>query len=458
METDVVVIGGGATGTGVAWDLTLRGLRVTLVDMGDVATGTSGRYHGQLHAGCRYVTSDLTLAKECWQEHKTIRKIVPHAVEDTGGMFVLPPSDDEGFVGNWLRGCEAVGIPVQEIPSSESLRREPLIHPGTKRAFLVPDASCDSLALCGALRESAEAQGATFLTYHRVDGFHREEGRVGGLRTTDLRTGETEDVRASFVVNAAGPWAAEVGKMAGVEFRMVLSRGAMLAFNGRWTTSIVSRLRQPGDGDIFVPLGYVGVAGTTSVPTEDPGDIRIEDWERERVLAEVEMFLPGIRRGKILRAWAGVRPLYDPATQSSSAEDTHVDNRKATRTFNVLDHAARDGVEGIVSIVGGKLTTFRLMAEKTADAVCSKLGVDQPCATTTTGIAPAPAWGARGDSPDEGGGILGDPRGLPSAPTAGGGSLSQSPAKGGDERRRATAGASQRAGCSDADGDGHKDR
>ena len=108
-----------------------------------------------------------------------------------------------------------------------------------------------------------------------------------------------------------------------------------------------------------------------------------------------------------------------------------MDNRKATRTFDVLDHAARDGVEGIVSIVGGKLTTFRLMAERTADAVCSKLGVVQPCTTAATEIAPAPARGARGDSPDEGGGILGDPRGLPSAPTAGGGSVSQSPVKGG---------------------------
>ena len=155
------------------------------------------------------------------------------------------------------------------------------------------------------------------------------------------------------------------------------------------------------------------------MPTEDPGDTRIEAWERERVLAEVEAFLPGIRRGKILRAWAGVRPLYDPATQSSSAEGTHVDNRKAARTFDVLDHAGRDGVGGIVSIVGGKLTTFRLMAEKTADAVCSKLGVVQPCATASTEIAPAPARGVRGGFPEEGGGILGDPSGLLSTPTAG---------------------------------------
>jgi len=105
--------------------------------------------------------------------------------------------------------------------------------------------------------------------------------------------------------------------------------------------------------------------------------------------------LPGIRQGRILRAWAGVRPLYDPATQSSSAEGTHVDNRKATRTFDVLDHATRDGVEGIVSIVGGKLTTFRLMAERTADAVCSKPGVAQPCTTATTEIAPARARAGR---------------------------------------------------------------
>ena len=91
METDVVVIGGGATGLGVAWDLTLRGLRVTLVEMGDVATGTSGRYHGQLHTGARYATSDLKNAKECWQEHTTIRKVAPHVLDDTGGMFVLSP-------------------------------------------------------------------------------------------------------------------------------------------------------------------------------------------------------------------------------------------------------------------------------------------------------------------------------------------------------------------------------
>jgi glycerol-3-phosphate dehydrogenase len=389
METDVVVIGGGATGSGVAWDLTLRGLNVTLVEMGDVATGTSCRYHGLLHTGSRYAASDPTSAWECYREHNIIKKVVPRAVDSTGGLFVLCPSDDEGFVGQFVEGCESAGIPAEEISTSEALRREPLVHPRIRAAYEVPDAACDPFALCNALRESAEAGGATFLTYHEVESFHTEDGgagdgRVNGVRVRDLRTGEETDLRCSAVVNAAGPWASHVAEKAGVEFQMVLSRGAMLAFNGRWTTAVVSRLRIPGDGDIFVPLGPLGVAGTTSVPTDEPSDTRIEDWERERILSETEAYLPGIRHGKVVRSWAGVRPLYDPGTASDSAEGTHVDNRKATRTFDVLDHAETDGVEGFVSIVGGKLTTFRMMAEKTSDTVCAKLGVDKPSATATT--------------------------------------------------------------------------
>ena len=400
METDVVVIGGGATGCGVAWDLTLRGLSVTLIEMGDVGTGTSGRYHGLLHTGSRYVTSDLTSAKECWQEHNTIRRVVPQAVDDTGGLFVLSPSDDEAFVEKWVEGCEAAGIPANELEPSEALRREPLVHPKIQRAFEVPDASCNSLALCGALRESAESGGANFMTFHEVREFHREDGRITGVNVGDLRTGETTDLRCSMVVNAAGPWAAGIGEKAGAEFQMILSRGAMLAFNGRWTSAIVSRLRQPGDGDIFVPLGYSGVAGTTSVPTDDPSDTRIEDWERQRILDEAEAYLPGLKRGKVLYSWAGVRPLYDPGVPEDpeapsdsevppdSADSAHADNRKAARTFDVLDHAKRDGVGGIFTIIGGKLTTFRLMAEKTSDAVCAKLGVDAACSTATTEVSP----------------------------------------------------------------------
>ncbi len=389
METDVVVIGGGATGSGVAWDLAQRGVRVVLAEMGDIATGTSGRYHGLLHSGARYATSDSQSAQECYQEHTTIQHIAAHALEDTGGLFVLAPGDDEIFVDTWVAGCKQAGIPIHGINPSRALQREPLLHPNVACVFEVPDAACDAYALCSALRQNAEACDATFLIYHQVTAFHTKDNRISGVRLHNLRTDETLDIHCAAAVIAAGPWSAHIGQLAGVQFNMSLSRGTMLAFNGRWTSTIMNRLRPPGDGDIFVPLGHTGVAGTTSVPTDKPDDTRIEPWERERIIAETATFLPGIRHGAILREWAGVRPLYDPATHADSAKGQHVDGRKAARTFDVLDHARRDGVEGLVTIVGGKLTTFRLMAEKTSDVVCQKLGVNKLCQTATTPLEKA---------------------------------------------------------------------
>lgn len=187
---------------------------------------------------------------------------------------------------------------------------------------------------------------------------------------------------------AAGPWSADVAALGGITYRMHLSRGAMIGLKGRWTSHIISRLHWPGDGDIFIPLGSQGVAGTTSVPTADPTDRTIEPWERERIMDEICEVLPALRNATVLREWAGVRPLFDPALEISADASTHVDGRMAARSFEVLDHAERDGVAGIFSIVGGKLTTYRLMAERTADAVSPSIGIDAASATATTQLEP----------------------------------------------------------------------
>lgn len=384
METDVVVIGGGATGLGVAWDLALRGIRVVVVEMGDVVTGTSGRYHGLLHTGARYAVSDQESAAECYHEHQIMRRIAPHVLEDTGGLFVLTPADDEAFVGHWVTACGEVGIPHQELSVAEARRREPALSQALSRVFAVPDAACDSVALGASLRAGITAQGGQVLTYQRVTELHRDAAGVQGVGLRDLRTGQEQNLRAAITVNASGPWSGQIGALAGVPIQMQLSRGAMLGYNGRWTSAIINRLHRPGDGDIFIPLGPLGIAGTTSVPTDDPFDTRIEPWERERILTEISVVIPALRQATILREWAGVRPLFDPATQASSEDGEHVDGRKAARTFEVLDHAARDSLQGLLSIVGGKLTTFRLMAERTADAVCARIGNTQPCRTATT--------------------------------------------------------------------------
>jgi glycerol-3-phosphate dehydrogenase len=137
--------------------------------------------------------------------------------------------------------------------------------------------------------------------------------------------------------------------------------------------TIINRLHKPGDGDILVPVGTVAVIGTTSVNVADPNDTSVQPWEVQLMLDEGEKMVPGFSQARALRAWAGVRPLYE--------EGTAAEGREAKRTFAVLDHATRDGVGGLVTVVGGKFTTYRLMAERAADAVCAQLGVARPCVT-----------------------------------------------------------------------------
>jgi glycerol-3-phosphate dehydrogenase len=375
-RTDVLVVGGGATGLGIAWDLTLRGLSVVLVEMGDLSSGTSGRYHGLLHSGARYVVSDAETARECIQENAILRRIAPHTIDDTGGLFVLAPGDDPVFVEKWLAGCRATGVPVRELSVREAREREPMLHPGILRAFVVPDAVCLSLALAASLGRAVEQRGASLLPFHKLDGFIVKDGRVEGARVRDLRTGQSLDIGTRIIVNAAGPWAGLVAKQAGIDLLMDLSRGAMVAFKGRLVNSAVQRLCPPGDADAILPRGRVSIGGTTAVATTDPGDRRIEPWEIELITARLSEIIPGLRAEKVVHAWSAVRPLFDPEGRAASA-----DARTWSRGFKVIDHSESHRREGLVTVVGGKLAIYRLMAEKTADLVCGKLGIKAPCRT-----------------------------------------------------------------------------
>ena len=156
----------------------------------------------------------------------------------------------------------------------------------------------------------------------------------------------------AVAVNAAGPWGAEIGKLAGADITMRLSRGAMLAYNIRWVNTVINKLRAPGDGDIFVPVGTVSVIGTTSVTTDDPGDTRVEAWEVTRILDEAEAMTPGISRARILRSWGGVRPLYDPGQRRTRSQaDVHRARSRRIRRNRGLyqrfgrqaDHLSLDG-------------------------------------------------------------------------------------------------------------------
>lgn len=378
IETEILVIGGGGTGTGVAWDAALRGFRVVLVEAHDLTNGTTGRFHGLLHSGGRYVVKDPQSARECIAENRILRRTHTQCIEDTGGLFVVTPEDEGDYPSKFQAACRDAGIACDEISPALALKREPLINPRLSRAFEVPDGSVDVFQATHSTAQAAGEAGARLLTYHPVVALLVDGSRVTGARVRDERSCAEIEIHADLTVNAAGPWAGRIAAMAHLPVNIIGGKGAIIAFNHRLVNTVVNRCKMPGDGDILVPVHTVSVLGTTDKRVTDPDTMPVETWEVEKLLLEGEKLIPGISRARVVRSWAGVRPLYQESHTGTS--------RDATRAFTLLDHRTRDGVSGMLTITGGKWTTFRLMAEKTVDKACEQLGTRKPCVTASTAV------------------------------------------------------------------------
>jgi len=378
LSTQVLVIGGGVTGLGIAWDAALRGLKVVLVEQSDIGQGTSGRHHGLLHSGGRYVLSDTVSAQDCASENQILRRIASHAIEDTGGLFVSTPADPVDYPDQWLNACSQLNVPAEEISLPAMLDREPLLNPRISRSFFVQDASIDSFDLSHALVKGIQERGGVVLLRHRLERFSIHKDHLVEAKIRDLTTNKSQRLSASIFINAAGPWAKNITEMAGLELPLALGKGTLVAMSNRLVNTVVNRCKPPSDGDIIVPVGTVAILGTTDTPVEEPTSLAIEPWEIDLLLAEGDLLLPGLRDCRPLRAWAGIRPLYQPAAESMSQ------TRALHRAHVILDHEETDGLQGFISAVGGKLTTFRLMAEETVDLICDKLEIDQKCTTSST--------------------------------------------------------------------------
>ena len=373
IETEVLVIGGGATGTGVARDLAMRGFKTILVEKGDLTHGTTGRYHGLLHSGGRYAVKDPQAARECISENRILRKILPGCIEDTGGFFVLTEWDDEEYTPRFIQGCQHAGIPVEEISIPQMLREEPALNPGIRRCFRVPDASADSFLAADLNADSARSYGAQIKKYHRVTELIHSDHHIVAAICHDLEKDVPIEFRADIIINASGAWAGRIAALAGITVPVIPGKGTMVAMNHRIVNTVINRGKLPSDGDILVPAHTVAVIGTTDVRVADPDSFAIEPWEVHLLLTEGEKIVVGFKEMRMLRAWAGVRPLYEEASVA--------DTRAVTRAFVLLDHEKRDGVEGFITITGGKWTTFRKMAETTVDLVCKKFRTARTCRT-----------------------------------------------------------------------------
>ena len=390
---DVIVIGAGINGAGIARDAAMRGLRVLLIDKGDVGSGTSAAATRLIHGGLRYLEHfEFGLVHESLRERETLMRIAPHLVRP---LAITIPIYKEGRRG---RATIRAGMIAYDLLSlGKSLPRHRMLSvdetlkrmPGLKAEGLVGSAVYYDAQVEFAERLVVEnvldaiAHGATLLTYTRVTKLLSEGGRVAGVQ---VQTDKRDEAKADFVINAAGPWVDQL-----IDQKLIGgTRGSHVVvapFAGAPESAVYLEAVSDGRPFFIIPWNGNYLIGTTDVRVEDaPEEVRAELWEVDYLLAETNRVFPmaGLTRESVLYTYSGVRPL--PFT-------TDEDEQSITRRHFLRQHPR---FENVVTVVGGKLTTYRSLAEECVDLVLRRLG--HRFSRSQTAMTPLPGGGNFSDS------------------------------------------------------------
>lgn len=370
----MVIIGGGGTGAATAYDCAKRGFRVTLFEKGELTSGTTGRHHGQLHSGARYAVRDTKIGRECMDEVRILRRIASDSIEMNYGLFLALSEADVSYAEEFERQCAVAGIPTRRLSTEQAIRHEPRINPNALFAELVPDGTLDAYRLPLRFFAAARAHGAVIQSFCEVESIASANGTLCEVTVRDYRDRRERRIRADVVVNAAGPWAGIVADRAGVDLDITPAPGTMVAVRGRICNMVVSHLHPPGDGDIVVPQRNLSIIGSTQWETETPDGVESPEADVRWLLRRADDLIPGFSEEAYHAAWTAVRPL---AGRSATG------GRALSREFAIVPHAS-EGMNGLYSVIGGKATVLRAMAEQIADTICRDLGVDASCTTADT--------------------------------------------------------------------------
>lgn len=386
-EHDVIIVGGGVNGTGTARDCAMRGLRVLLLEKSDFGVGASGNSSGMIHGGIRYMLSDRKVTELACRDSGYIQRIAPHLLFRI--PFLMPfASRAEGatlaeraawyatevYVGTYdLYQPLKRGRPSTRLTAEELYRLEPGLRPGLHGAVTLDEWGIDAFRLCALNALSARAHGAELRTWTEVRQLLVEGGRVRGVRWRDALTGEEGEARAPVVFNAAGAWSPALARASGVRVPMRPGKGVHLTLDRRWSSYGVICTAVDGRQMFLMPHENESIVGTTDDDWYgDPDDLEATQDEVEYLLEGAASLVPGVRRARITRAWCGLRTTvyaYGPNEDALSRE------------HQLLDGAA-DGAAGLLSIVGGKLASYRAQSEEAADRIEALLGRPvTPCRT-----------------------------------------------------------------------------
>jgi glycerol-3-phosphate dehydrogenase len=386
---DVLVIGGGVTGTGAALDAASRGLRVALVEARDLASGTSSRSSKLIHGGLRYIQQfDFKLVYEALRERDLlISKLAPHLVRPVSFLYPLHKKVVERpYVGAGLALYDAMEGARRPVPHHRHLtargarKRAPALSPSRLAGgMLYYDAQVDDARYTLTVARTAAAHGAVIATRVSVVGLPRgPDGiRVTGARVRDEETGREFDVTADAVVVCAGVWTDLVHDLAGVRagYRVRMSKGVHIVVPRDAVdadTGVI--LRTDKSVLFFIPWAEHWIVGTTDTDfSGDRADPVATEEDIEYILAAANRVLARpLTRADVIAVYAGLRPLVDPREGNGAKPTT-----KLSR-----EHVVDVPVPGLASIAGGKFTTYRLMAQDVVDAAAAGLGREVPGSVT----------------------------------------------------------------------------
>jgi glycerol-3-phosphate dehydrogenase len=373
LKTQVLIIGGGITGTAIARDLALRGVHSILIDRSHINAGASGANHGVLHSGARYVASDPESSRECKEENELLKKMAPHCIENTGGLYIAVKEDDEKYLADFPQLCAKCGVPCEPLEVREALEMEPALSKDIIAAYRTEDSSIDPFRASFENLSQAIKYGHGFMPYTAVTRFEIDHKRIQLAHVKDVFTGREQTIEAQQVVNAAGAWVAQVAGLANAAIEILYSKGTLIVTHARLAQRVLLRLRPPSDGDVLCPGGTVSILGPSSIRLTSPDDIKPTVEEVDHIINQGVPIVPALKQCRYIRAFSGVRPLIAKKMAAGSTDD-----RKISRGFDLIDHSA-DGVENFLTVAGGKLSIFRLMAERAGDRICARLKIDAPC-------------------------------------------------------------------------------
>jgi glycerol-3-phosphate dehydrogenase len=386
---DVIIIGAGINGAGIARDAAMRGLKVLVIEKGEVGSGTSSASTRLIHGGLRYLEHfEFGLVRESLRERETLLRIAPHLVRPLAITIPIYKQSKRGRLmiraGMIFYDLLSWGkaLPRHRMLSrAETLERWPGLNPdGLLGSALYYDAQIEfpeRLVMENVL--SARKFGAEVLTYTRVTNFAVADGRVSGVEFVS-EDGQKEFAEATVVINAAGPWIDLVLEPVKSPKLIGGTKGSHLVvppFLGAPANAIYVEAHSDGRPIFIIPWNEAYLIGTTDVRFEgDPDEVRCEPWEIDYLLSETNLALPDahLTRDSILYTYSGVRPL--PATDDK-------DEQSITRRHFIREHPR---LPNLLSIVGGKLTTYRSLAEECVDLIFRKLGKDSPPCITATEI------------------------------------------------------------------------